>query len=833
MKIVRFLSLLLWSMAVCNLPTCHAQENGVYGDLFKTDVKMKYVYSYDEALQLAAKQKKLIFFNCHADWALPCHYMDQYVFSNPDFCDYMNRTFVNLYMEMPTAEGKKLAEKYKVMRYAYYLILDANGEVVQRISGGGTLPDFKDKVDVALSEKTSLRGTRQKYESGKYSRKDFYNYLRALDIAGDPLFYSLAKDYMTPMKLSDYTRKENWLFVYPAIKEKQDEIFPYLLAHKKDFVKSAGEAQVNSMLEYVLFPNILRYATGGMPYNKEKIDSIAENLRLAALPDTCVTNVAFQVACLRGERNYRDLLQYLDEKGKYLLIYRTDIETSLQLPDLKPEEKQELVDYLRKAAEREKSNRNGEVISKFIERIEKGNEGIRFESLPFKELLAKAGKEKKGVFIDCYTIWCGPCKLMSNTVFTQAAVGEYFNSHFVCEKFDMEKGEGIELGKKYGVTAYPTLLFLDKEGNLLHKMVGACSAEELLKAAQKLNRQDSRAQLPFIIEGNTKNLIEGKKVYLIKPDISDTPVDSTVVKDGQFTFQGTVEQPMFAYLSAEGGGGVNFILEKGTVTVCLADGKLGGTPNNVKWNAYQEQIMALYRKMEGIRNKSQELTPADSAQLKSLKKDMYDAYNETGKISKEYILNNLDNVSPAMLIGRYAQLFTQDEVDSIIAKACPEIKSNRLFKQFVNQRDAHKNSQEGKTFTDFQMKDPEGKDVSLSDYVGKGKYVLVDFWASWCGPCRATMPKVKALYEKFKDKGLEIVGVSFDSNKEAWTKAIETMQLPWPQMSDLKGGPGSIASEIYGIKSIPYTLLIDPDGKIIGNNLQGKAIETELNKHLP
>ncbi len=206
----------------------------------------------------------------------------------------------------------------------------------------------------------------------------------------------------------------------------------------------------------------------------------------------------------------------------------------------------------------------------------------------------------------------------------------------------------------------------------------------------------------------------------------------------------------------------------------------------------------------------------------------------------QFVKNSGSPTVAAFSLGTY-RLFDEDEYDSLlsgIVKKFPENKRIVLVKKQFDAEMAKLRQQQmsapperwtGKQAPDFRLPDINGKEISLSSF--KGKYVLVDFWASWCAPCRGENPNVVAAYNRFKSKNFTILGVSLDQKKEAWEEAIKHDGLAWSHVSDLKFWESSVVP-LYGIEGIPYNVLVDPDGKVIGESLRGPALEQKLQEVL-
>lgn len=310
--------------------------------------------------------------------------------------------------------------------------------------------------------------------------------------------------------------------------------------------------------------------------------------------------------------------------------------------------------------------------------------------------------------------------------------------------------------------------------------------------------------------------------------------ENIIVKNNAFTLTGEASSEFtIAILSAEDNSlrPVIVALEPGVIKVHLDTiSTVSGTTANDDFSLFNNLTVRKMKKMQEIRQDFDDAA-ANKTITPELKSELEGKYRQVSEEvradSYSFLKRNIANGLGEFLFITSANQLNLEQIKELIALSRPQFRDSELIKEVTASLQEQKATDIGGTYMDITLKDPAGKDIKLSDYVGKSKVVLIDFWASWCGPCRKEMPVVVDAYAKYKAKGFEVVGISLDESKDAWTRAIKSMNMTWPQMSDL-GGWKSKAATLYNIKSIPATILVDENGKIIAKDLRGDALLSTL-----
>jgi len=348
----------------------------------------------------------------------------------------------------------------------------------------------------------------------------------------------------------------------------------------------------------------------------------------------------------------------------------------------------------------------------------------------------------------------------------------------------------------------------------------------------------------YTVKGEVGKLNAPAKVYLAYRTATDNIADSSAIVNGKFEFKGTVNAPVKAVLVINyTGSGMRsrtaaqlpIYLETGVINVTSPDSLKNATVSGSKINADNDLYMKALKPSENKMN-------AFMAEYNALPKEKQqdEAVRAPLNIRYEAINAEKDAATTAFIKANPSSFISLEAIKTLggsipdYNKVAPlyngltaDVKATPAGVAYAASLEIMKKTMVGAIAPDFTQNDTEGNPVKLSSF--RGKYVLVDFWASWCGPCRAENPNVVNAFNQYKDKGFTVLGVSLDDEKgkQRWLDAIKKDGLTWTQVSDLKYWNNEV-SKSYGISSIPQNVLIDPNGVIVGKNLRGKALLDKL-----
>ncbi|MDA3779712.1 MAG: TlpA disulfide reductase family protein [Bacteroidales bacterium] len=338
----------------------------------------------------------------------------------------------------------------------------------------------------------------------------------------------------------------------------------------------------------------------------------------------------------------------------------------------------------------------------------------------------------------------------------------------------------------------------------------------------------------YSINGTIEGQENGQALLQQQIDGEWISLDSASIEKGKFVLEGSVALPEYFILKiSDTLNPVQLFVENSKIDVninidSLANTEVVGSKSNLVFEKFNSKIDEFNLRMKSLYNEYMQANMGgDVEKVKEIEEKYSKVYDEQEEFMSNFVGENTSCVIAPFIVSRYMiHQLELKQLDSIVNLFDASLAQSKYITKINKRVSVLEKVAIGKNFTDFTMNDTIGNPVSLSDYVGKS-YVLIDFWAAWCNPCRKENPNLVANYAKYHDKGFEIFGVSFDKKKEDWIRAIKKDNITWPQVSDLEYW-NNAAGKLYGINSIPSNVLLDKEGKIIAKNVRGEDLGKKL-----
>lgn len=458
------------------------------------------------ALKMAKESNKMVFCNFSTTWCSPCKALFADVYCDDEVGVYMNDKFISLYINAEAKEWVDVAKKHKITGYPTMIILDADGGEKYRMVGGKTKTGFMTEMKQATDDKRSPEALKKRYEGGERSPELVYDYAYLQMRSGDEVKgYEIIENYFNSLSDSGKAAKENWFLFTTFSTGIEDSRGKYLINNYKNFYasndKKVIDNQVTKFARFAIMPYISGYFIRENKFNQDKLNAdiaLITKLELDSRPMLdALINIA--KARVKSELDEKDKcenfvkvcqseIKNLGKSEHFLLVCNFSFMTLKASDKAKTIALEIMADYKAKYEEKAPLNDVLGRLMKDLKPIKRGDIiSFESESVTFNMALSKAKKANKLIFIDCYTVWCGPCKKLSEEVFTVSSVKKYFDKNFINMKIDMEKGEGIELAKRFKIKGYPTLLLINGEGEIVLSEVGSMDAEKFLEKFKTAN----------------------------------------------------------------------------------------------------------------------------------------------------------------------------------------------------------------------------------------------------------------------------------------------------------------------------------------------------------